>query len=276
MARFSPYIYAWGLDNPVYNINSLTKVSQLGLKNITIGFLVSDRYEEIRSWKQQIANNPNLQVTLSLGGATGCFLDKRKSVDAQANELINLLIELNINKLDLDIEGKTLENSSKMKKWVDIIDKVNRVLNLEVSLTLPVEWDGLGDDALLAINKFEKVVDLKFITLMMMDFYTKLEPKYPNWSSKHIEVLHQVHKQLRCYKWSKIGYCPMIGENDDHTKFTVDDLVRVLDFINLKGIGVVTFWAINRDQRGKGDINLYSNCQMKNLEFTTLCLNKLG
>lgn len=275
MARFSPYIYAWGLDNPAYHASTVTQISRLGLKHITLGFLVSDRYEEIRAWKEEIARNPNVEVTLSLGGASGCFLNKWKSSDVQANELINLLMELNISKLDLDIEGKTLGKSHRINKWVDIISKVTKELELEVSLTLPVEWDGLGDDALLAISKFEKVVSLKFINLMMMDFYTKLEPTCANWSSKHIEILHKVHKQLRYYNWSKIGYCPMIGENDDHTKLTIDDLSRVLDFINLKGIGLVTFWAINRDQCGKGDLNLYSNCQTKNLEFTNLCLSKL-
>jgi chitinase len=277
MTRFAPYIFAWGRGSNEYKTSTLSDINKLKLKNITLAFLVSDRYEEIQSWKQDILNYPNIEIILSLGGASGKFVNFNKSIDRQVSELVNLLKDLKISKIDLDIEGTVLENPIEVNRWIEIIFETLKILKLEITLTLPVEWYGLNEHAINVINKSEKLkINIKFINLMIMDFYTKLDR--PNWAIKHIQILKIVKNQLNC-NWDKIGYCPMIGENDDGSKFTIIDWETVLDFITEKNIGLVTFWAINRDQGKHGfkthSVNTHSRCQFKDLEYTQIAINKL-
>lgn len=281
MTRLSPYIFAWGLGNhSAYKTSCLSDVHSIGLKNITLAFLVSDRYEEILSWKEDIAKfKDDINVTLSLGGAAGSFLDHSSSEHVQAQKLVGLLGELKyINRIDLDIEGKSLEDSNIVESWIRIIREVCTYYpNLEFTLTLPVEFDGLNRFAVDVIRRFNRnCIKISFVNLMLMDFYTPLD--LPSWSDKHIQLLNIVQRQLKM-DWSELGVCPMIGENDDHTKFTLEDWDKLLNFAVQHKIGLVTFWAINRDQKKHllqthHGIDTHSRCQSVDLGYTNKALEK--
>jgi chitinase len=50
--------------------------------------------------------------------------------------------------------------------------------------------------------------------------------------------------------WAKIGATPMIGQNDVATDlFTLDDAKQLVGFVRSTGMGRVSMWSINRDQR---------------------------
>jgi len=214
---------------------------------------------------------------LSIGGATGTFPHPKIDECIQSQKVIQLMKELGISELDFDIEGKTLENVVLVKKWALIAQLISKeVDNLKVSLTLPVEFYGLGSDAIRAIKIFlEHGINPVCICLMTMDFYTPLD--LSSWGQKHIQILTKSHQCLSVlFKkrnfWDKLGICPMLGVNDDKTVFSLSDWQNVLHYTKEKNIGRISFWAINRDQAGKNSIDISSNSQNRDLEYTALAL----
>ena len=57
---------------------------------------------------------------------------------------------------------------------------------------------------------------------------------------------------------SMIGLCPMIGKNDDSSTFTLNDATIVSRFAKQNEIGMLSYWALQRDQPGTGNLGLYS------------------
>lgn len=289
MTILAPYIFSWGLDcDESYKIYNLKQVYNLGLKNIIIAFLTLDNKENleiIKSWKTEIdaQSLKKLNIILSLGGANSKFPCLHQSDASQANKILSLLKYLNIHSLDFDIEGTVLNNHNAIIKWVNIIKNLTNLdpnFKLDFQITLPVEFsNGLNSNAIFAINAFKNSnIKLNFINCMTMDFFTPLD--LPNWSDKHIEILKIVNLQLcKLFKkssmWEFIGVCPMIGINDDKTFFTLNDWTKILCFCNVKKIGLVSFWAINRDQSGNDSIDSHSNCQQVDLQYTNLALSIL-
>lgn len=281
---FSPYIFAWGhYNSKSYRTCCLKDAIDLGVPSVTLGFLTEDRYEEVLEWKEDIdAHKSKINVILSIGGATGIFPSPHLSAEDEAVRLERLLCQLDIHMIDLDIEGEILTSREKVCRWIKVIQLLTKKRQLWISLTLPVEFEGgLSSDALIAIKSFEEAnVKISLINLMLMDFYTSLDA--PTWGDKHLEILGVVYKQLKQFRhltngsddlWKKIGICPMIGENDDGSKFTVDDFDKVLRFAKMKNIGLVTFWAINRDQKTHflkaASVDTHSKCQNTDSAYTS-------
>lgn len=280
---FSPYIFAWGHHNSKsYRTCCLQDAIDLGVPSVTIGFLTADRYDEILEWKQDITSHKSrINIILSIGGATGIFPSPHLSAEEETNRLENLLLQLDIDMIDLDIEGEILASREKVCRWIKVIQLLVKRRPLWISLTLPVEFDGgLSSDALIAIDSFQKAnVNINLINLMLMDFYTPLD--LPSWGDKHLQILGVVYSQLKQFPhlcrtgtdlWQKIGVCPMIGENDDGTKFTIDDWDKLLRFSRMKNLGLVTFWAINRDQKThflkSASVDTHSRCQSSDWVYT--------
>jgi chitinase len=67
-----------------------------------------------------------------------------------------------------------------------------------------------------------------------------------------------------------IGITPMIGENDDHYKFTTDNAQKVANFAKQKGIGLLAFWGMQRDRSGSGDLDNFSNVSQSNFQFLNI------
>lgn len=291
---FSPYIFSWAYgndkDHTIYSLEPC--ISKLGLKSITLAFLVSDKYDEILQWKDEIHKyKDKIEVRLSLGGALGMIKEPHQSCEETGKKIALLIDDLKfITKIDLDIEGESLSKEDNVNDWISIIKYVVKYCNhdLKFTLTLPVEFNGgLNNDALNTIVKFQncKIIQIDTINLMLMDFFTPLDNKghIKTWADKHIEILNYVHeKQLKplSFSWSNMGICPMIGTNDDKTKFTLQDWDKVTDFAIQKNIGLITFWALNRDRKSTwfksiGDIDGYSKCQNNDFEYANTILRKL-
>jgi chitinase len=65
-----------------------------------------------------------------------------------------------------------------------------------------------------------------------------------------------------------LGATPMIGQNDVSSElFSVADAQKLVSFAREKHLGLVSFWAINRDQAGSGSIALYSTVNTSTFEF---------
>ena len=283
---FSPYLFAWSHYNPKYPINSVSTCIDHNIPSITLAFLVNNKYDEINDWIDEIRQfNNKINIRLSIGGANGWIKDQGQTCEEVFEKIKDLLHRSGIREIDLDIEGEVLKDDEKIEDLIKIVKLLLKEMELVISLTLPVEFNGgLNEFAINTICKFQKNgINIRYVNLMLMDFFT---PFNGDWYIKHIEIIEYVYRnQLNCLgiDYNHMGICPMIGENDDHTKFTLNDWNHLLNFAISKNIGLITFWAINRDQKNKGNglkfwkssINTHSNCQDKDLLYTEMVSNKL-
>lgn len=260
--RFAPYVYAWGHNNhAAYKVCNVADVERVGVMEIILAFYVDGRYNEIINWKDDIRRSA-VRVRLALGGACGRIISD-KPMQRQVAELVHLIRELDVDWIDVDIEG---QGNADAVLVCQLVSGAVAETGVRVSLTLPVEWTGLGAEAVHVMEVFHQV-PVSMYNLMVMDFYTPYEEA---WGVKHIQILKSVQRQLGI-PWSKLGVCPMIGRNDDGTYFTLDDWDTLLKFARSVDLGLVTFWALNRDQAGTGGIDTHSS-QPHDYQYTERAL----
>src|SRR5689334_12027102 len=72
-----------------------------------------------------------------------------------------------------------------------------------------------------------------------------------NATAKQLRALISGLTQEQAYKM--IGITAMIGHNDDREVFTAANAKKVIAFVKEKEIGLVAFWAIQRDNVDCGD-----------------------
>ncbi|ODV83535.1 glycoside hydrolase family 18 protein [[Candida] arabinofermentans NRRL YB-2248] len=262
MTIFAPFIYAWSLnDFKNFKISNLKECElKYKLNAVTLAFLTNDRFEEIESWFESIEQFKGV-VILSIGGAKGDFYpDDSKSFEFNFNKLQKLLVKLGINSIDLDIEGDLLKDKPKLNKLIKIMHKISyNNPSFYISLTLPVEFEyGLNEDCIDLIKEcISHGLKINIFNCMIMDYFTKLpRGSTSSWGLENIRILKLVNKQLcsllneksSSVIWTKMGICPMIGVNDDYSKFTLQDWEKLLIFCKIKQIGLISYWSINRDQ----------------------------
>lgn len=292
--KLSPYIYAWSRGNDEFKISTLKDIERVHpkLKNVTLAFLTSDRYEEIRSWRGACEES-SIKVTLSIGGALGQFPTPGKHLNEEIVDVLNLLTELKIDSVDLDIEGGSIEDFNKRNLWVKFayglqlgyLKKFNRQLSL--SLTLPIEFSGgfNSNTKDLILEMKNACVEVSYFNCMIMCFNTKLNGGI-SWGLKCCQILQNGFDFLHSVFtdksnediWKIIGACPMIGKNDDKiTTISLGDWKEILDFAKSKNLGCISFWAINRDQRKPklkiGSCYEYSLNQKNDHEYVQLMLD---
>ena len=117
-----------------------------------------------------------------------------------------------------------------------------------------------------------KGVTLSHVNLMVMDFGS-------DWASKKmgavaISSVTDAERQLKAVvpglsdaqAWAMLGATPMIGKNDDAEIFTLDDASSLAAFARDRKLGLIAFWAINRDQVC-GDFNGCSTVNAAKFDF---------
>lgn len=294
MTRLSPYIYAWGRWGEEFEVRTLRDVERVHprLGAVTLAFLTSDRYEEVREWAQECVAC-DIDVTLSMGGALGEFPSADKSTPAQARDVVALLREMGISSVDLDVEGTALENEAKRARWVQFAVALAQEYfeqmgtPLRMTLTLPVEFTGgFGATARSLIASMKAAaVPITCYNCMVMCFNTKLRGQ--KWGAKCCEVMDHAFDFLRTVYpssssecvWGMLGVCPMIGQNDDKTTLvTLEDWDIILNYAKTHALGLVTFWALNRDQRKprlkRGTCYAYSLAQERHHAYAEAMIKK--
>lgn len=276
-------------------MSDITKQFQ-DIKNIIIGFYgCEEDYEVIKTWKKQVQDFKG-NVILSIGGS-GCeYPPEGLTIEEEFQRLVRLIMDIGFKGIDLDVEEGMLKNRPRIIKLTKIIQKVASFCdeNFTISLTLPVEFDyGFNDDSLYVIQLFKDYdIPVTTVNCMTMDYYTEI-PSDSDWTKENIRIMccafyglkniysSKTDKQI----WGMLGACPMIGTNDDGSQVTLTDWRRFIYAVQKMNIGMLSFWAINRDQipRGVGWIksvlkpNLlcYSYSQASDLEYTKTALQEL-
>lgn len=283
----APYFWTWGRWGN-YAVKSLTDArSKANMQSATIAFGLSgggcnigndmtDMGDDIRSYIQSGG-----RIILSIGGAAGTYPQNTCGDAGQlANALDGQMKALNTRALDFDIEGDNLNTMQHTNVLLDALKILQgRYNDLYVSFTLPLDdRSGLPQSALNVVRGArDKGVLVSRVNIMAMDFGHGPD----NGQDMGDQVINGTNATFRQLKdlyrsapdsavWHMIGICPMIGENDDHFKFTTDHARKVAAFAKRQGIGLLTFWGMQRDRAAGGDLNNYSNVSQKDFEFTKI------
>jgi chitinase len=165
--------------------------------------------------------------------------------------------------------------------------------DVEISFTLATTPTGLLAKSGLMIIKTALDQDVKFkmINLMLMDYGSAFPAKTEGnlkMAAYSIQALQSVHAQLKVLLKGKtidypmrasgyyhmLGATPMIGKNDTPDEwFFKDDIEKLTEFCNQKGVRMTSMWSLNRDRAiSSGESNttmLYKSTKLDSTKYGT-------
>ncbi len=198
----------------------------------------------------------NTSLDVACGSVPGLFAAYQSVIDAYQ-----------LTTIDLDIEGAALDSFPAELRRAAAIADLERAAQaahqpLSVWLTLPVEPDGLQDNALSVIaSMLRDRVSITGINIMTMDFAQPPAPGSSMLTSVQ-DALRATHAQLaRLYFrygirlrskqiWQRLGATVMIGQNDiQGENFTTADARGLVGFAAANHLGRISMWSLNRDSQ---------------------------
>jgi chitinase len=286
----APYFYTWGFFSNSYVANSLANARNAGVGAVTLasgvsggGCTLGGGLEEIMSDSATKADVQNYiaaggRVILSFGGADGQYLESACSATAMYTLIKNVIDTQKIYNLDFDVEGSQLDQTSLTATRNTVLKQLQAAYpNLYVSFTLPVDPDGLPSDAMTLLKSTKAAgVNINIVNIMTMDYatdgtqgraegtvaiasangtFSQLKSLYPNLGTAQI--------------WGMIGITPMIGYNDDSAEiFEPGDALAVTNFAIQNGVGLLSYWALQRDEVGTAnDLDRFSRVNTSSYQF---------
>jgi chitinase len=305
---FAPYV-----DTTLTPTYQFQDAANNEARQVLLGFVVADPHASCTpSWggvytEDQAAQALNLdsriaqvrdegaQVIASFGGQKNTNLDvacsSRRELTAAYQSVIS---RYRLTAIDLDIEGKALTDYASVQRGADAIAALQRAARtshsrLDVWLTLPVEPNGLQDNALAVITTMLHAhVAVAGVNVMAMDF--DQVPANPEMLSETEQALQATHSQLTTLFsrygitmrskqiWNHMGATVMIGQNNvAGQQFTIADAQGLTAFASAVGLGRTSIWALNRDSQCGSSFavtgvlsNTCSGVAQSRLEFSTI------
>src|SRR3984957_11431894 len=268
----APYFYTWAFGGSGYAANSLAQAQAAGVNAVTLAFGTSNGSCTLQGFNFSSSTKADVQsfianggrVILSFGGADGPFLEDDCSTSQLYNIINNLVSTYKIYYLDFDVEGSEVDDTGAANTRNAVIKQLQAAYpNLYVSFTVPVNPDGLPGDVLTLIKNAKNAgVNISVVNIMTMDYGNQGQDE-GSWA---IESANATFNQLKsvytnlstAQLWGMIGITPMIGNNDypgnnapaNPEKFTIADATTVTQFAATNNIGLLSYWALNRDQPG--------------------------
>ena len=231
--------------------------------------------EQYLGMKQSIKDFREMggEVIISFGGRDGIALwQATKDVDILANTYKDIVQGYSCTRIDLDIEGGA-QGIEDHRVNAKAMKKLQAETGVEVTLTLPVLPSGLTQTQTDVLEIYlEEGVDIKMVNIMAMCYSPSgdLNPG-ESYGEGAVRCIDSTMKQLKEYyrkkagifltdaeAYRKIGVTTSIGyESGSYPIFTPEWTKLVTDHAIDKGIGMNSFWSINRDsmqQDNKGGI----------------------
>jgi hypothetical protein len=277
---FSPYFEAYTADSPA----ALSSAS--GAKYLTLAFLQTASSGSCQvDWNGNPATpvSPSIygsdiaairaaggDVVPSFGGygadtTNTEIADSCTSVPAIAAAYENVITTYGVTRLDLDVEANSLTNPAGIdrrnkaialvEKWADRTDRT-----VQFVYTIPTFVSGLtsAGQALLA-NAVANHARIDIVNIMTFDYYDGLPHEMGQDSitaAGHLyDTLHGLYPNLPPQRlWNMVGLTNMVGIDDygPPEVFTEADASTVEQWAAAKGIGELSFWALERDNDGNG------------------------
>ena len=145
---------------------------------------------------------------------------------------------------------------------------------IKVSFTLPVAPDGLDSLGLNIVKSaLAAGVTITRVNVMTMDYGNGTDV-----GSAALSSVDGTAQQLQsaipglgsAAAYHLVGATPMIGHNDDNENFTLDDASTLAAYAQSKKLGLLSFWAIQRDRKCPGgiDLDLCSGDNSSNFQYS--------
>jgi chitinase len=285
----APYFYTWGFGSNSYKANSLAAARANGVTGVTLAFGVSGGGCTLGGGLEVIMNDSGTKqdvksfianggrVILSFGGADGQYLESACSETGMYNLVKSVLTTQNIHNIDFDVEGSQLDNTALNTTRNNVIKRLQADFpDLYVSFTLPVDTGSLPGDAVTLLKSANSAgVEVSMVNIMTMD-YGAGNVGSKSMGSIAVAGAQGTEKQLKsiftgrtdAQLYAMIGITPMIGQNDDGTRFQPADAATVTQFAIANGVGLLSYWALQRDQTGTGnDLDRFSRVNTSDYQF---------
>ncbi|MFJ8107348.1 chitinase [Streptomyces sp. NPDC096132] len=274
----APYFEAWTGESPA----ALAAAS--GNKYLTLAFLQTATAGSCDTYWNGETDQPISRKTFgediatiqarggnvipSFGGwtadTTGTELaDSCTSVDAIADVYKSLVTTYGITRIDLDVEGDSIDNAAGIDRRNKAIAKVQRWAertgrSVQFSYTLPTSTKGLEANGLAVLqNARDNGARVDVVNLMTFDYYDGATHDMAADTETAAEGLYGQLAALYPKKspkklWNMIGVIEMPGIDDygPEETFTTQNAVTVEKWAEAKGVNTLSFWALQRDNGG--------------------------
>jgi hypothetical protein len=287
---FAPYMYAGSGDHFQFtHCNDMT-----GQKFFTLAFIIADQsnnpawYGKIPMaedfYTNQVAaiRSRGGDVIISFGGEGGkeLALVETNAVALQA-KYQSVIDHYKFTWLDFDIEGKALSNTGANQRRNTVLAGLQaKNPGLVISYTLPVDPDGIPDDAQnLLADAVKNGVKVHSANLMVMFFGNKFIGKGKSEGQLGIDSATKAYEQLQKIDPAiRVGLCPCLGKNGSRDEFfTEADAKTLKDWADTqRWVCSLSFWSINRDagnKPGNHASNTNSEIVQKPWAFTSIFKN---
>jgi len=245
------------LDPSVSMPNLSAMAEQTGLKHVVLSFVLAkgnacdpawSGTEPLDSLKADIDlfRAAGGSVTIATGGADGAYVENTCGSAADlAAAYTKVLDATGTNLLDIDIEQDV-----QIDKVIDALGQVHRARGTDITLTLPVDLEGLGPGQLNLVKRAAQTNLPITVNIMDMDFDAS-----GNWGTALVRAAKAMLAQLRkvypkatdAEQYRRLSITIMIGRNDNGVITQPSDAQTVLNFAKANGVGRLGIWSLGRD-----------------------------
>ncbi len=202
-------------------------------------------------------------VIISFGGAVGTMIAQDTTdIASIKTEYQSVTDTYGVTHLDFDIESVDEAAVDRRNQALAELQAENPAV--KVSYTLRCRTTGLTNHGQYIVeNAKSHGVDIEFVNVMTMNYgwvppnastikdsangtHSDLTSIFPNKSATEI--------------WNMVGLTPMIGVNNVGGSHGLADAQEVASFVQNKGIGLVSFWSLDRDNGGCPDGSVSATC----------------
>jgi len=278
----APYAEMW---NPPSSL--MAAYNATGNKYYTLAFIISqgvcnasingDTAITDAGWNNAINSLRAVggDVIASFGGASGNELGVScPSVSTLQAQYKRVIDQLNLTRIDLDIEGAPLNDTAANDRRNQALANLQQQYaaagrTLAVHYTLPVNPTGLESNSIALLNNAKsRGLNVSVVNIMTMDYGPAMDM-----GAAAIQAANALHTQLgqiwntktSAQLWATEGNTPMIGVNDTAAEvFTTGNAQSLENFAAANGIQLLAFWALGRDNQSS------SGTPQSNYQFTNI------
>lgn len=214
-------------------------------------------------------------ATIAFGGLNGVtFWEQTQDENVLYNTYKEIVEGYKLTRIDLDIEG-TAQSKSLNITNAKAIKRVQDETGVDVVLTLPVLPSGLTSVQLDVLEAYlSQGVDIELVNIMTMCYGSGTLLPGENYGTASIRAIDNTKNQVQQYfkkyanisltdseAYKKVGTTSSIGfEGEAQPIFNTEWSKLVVDHSIQKGLGMTSFWSMNRDamlENNKGVTNQY-------------------
>ncbi|HEY0804686.1 MAG TPA: glycosyl hydrolase family 18 protein, partial [Pseudonocardiaceae bacterium] len=189
--------------------------------------------------------------------------DSCTNVASIAQQYENVITTYNVTRLDLDTEDKSLTNNAgidRRNKAIKMVEDwaAGNGRTVQFVYTLPTTTSGLASSGLAVLqNAVQNNARVDIANIMTFDYFDNASHEMANDTMTAANGLVSQLQQLYPGKttaqlWAMVGITEMPGIDDFGAAetFTTADATTVENWAVSKGIGSLSFWAVQRDNGG--------------------------